>query len=72
MATAFTGLFTLATFVLFLLVGLSLPIIKNIWILSIDAQVNSYLPVTSIATQLKFGVWGICAYRSVVYITLCL
>lgn len=60
-----TALFTLVTFILFLLVALSLPIIKNIWLLSIHAKISSSLPVTSIATELKFGVWGFCAFRCV-------
>lgn len=60
-----TALFTFATFLLFLLVGLSLPIIKSVWLLSIHAKTNSTLPITSVATELKFGVWGFCAFRCV-------
>lgn len=56
-----TALFTLATFVIFLLVALSIPIIKSIWLFTIQAAVNPDAPTTSIATQLRFGIWGICA-----------
>ncbi|KAI0822232.1 hypothetical protein BC628DRAFT_1293096, partial [Trametes gibbosa] len=51
----------LASFVLFLLVGLSLPIIKSIYLFTIKFATNPSQPVTSVATQLRLGVWGICA-----------
>ena len=52
----------LASFILFLLVGLSVTIIKPIYIFRIQFQTNPNQPVTSIATDLRFGVWGVCAY----------
>ena len=52
----------LASFILFLLVGLSLTIIKPIYIFRIQFQTNPNQPVTSIATDLRSGVWGVCAY----------
>jgi len=51
----------LIEFLLFLLVGLSVPIIKSIYILGVNAQAQSGEPVTSVATTVRFGVWGICA-----------
>jgi hypothetical protein len=47
-------------FLLFLLVGLSLTIIKPIFLLSIRSTAIEQ-QLTSIATELKFGVWGVCA-----------
>ncbi|EJF57521.1 hypothetical protein DICSQDRAFT_129426 [Dichomitus squalens LYAD-421 SS1] len=52
----------LASFILFLLVGLSVTIIKSIYIFQIQFATNPDQPVTSIATDLQFGVWGVCAY----------
>ncbi|KAF9450093.1 hypothetical protein P691DRAFT_798552 [Macrolepiota fuliginosa MF-IS2] len=46
--------------ILLLLVGLSLPIIKPIYLLILESTAKGQ-PVTSIATQLRFGVWGVCA-----------
>jgi hypothetical protein len=47
---------------LFLLVGLSLPIIKSIIIINVSA-VNSVDPISNAITELQFGVWGVCALR---------
>jgi len=47
-------------FLLSLLVGLSLPIIKPIYLLRFYST-RTGQPVTSIATELRFGVWGACA-----------
>lgn len=49
----------LTVFLLFLLVGLSLPIIKSIIIIKVSA-VNSDDPVSNAITELQFGVWGVC------------
>jgi len=49
----------LAAFVLILLVALSLPIIKPIYLLSIQSVTTQ--PESDIATILDFGVWGVCA-----------
>lgn len=49
-------------FLLLLLVSLSLPIIKSIYILSVKSTTTGQ-PRTSIATELRFGVWGLCASR---------
>ncbi|KAI0653966.1 hypothetical protein C8Q70DRAFT_1031233 [Cubamyces menziesii] len=54
----------LASFILFLLLGLSLPIIKSIYLFTIQFATNPNLPATSIATRLRLGVWGICAYST--------
>jgi len=47
-------------FLLSLLVGLSLPITKPIYLLRFYS-VRTGQPDTSIATDLRFGVWGVCA-----------
>ncbi|KAJ7459817.1 hypothetical protein FB451DRAFT_1563524 [Mycena latifolia] len=47
-------------FLLSLLVGLSLPIIKPIYLLKFYST-RTGQPDTSIATELRFGVWGVCA-----------
>ncbi|KAI6152488.1 hypothetical protein BKA82DRAFT_4111644 [Pisolithus tinctorius] len=49
----------LTAFILSLLVGLSLTIIKSIYLIKI-AAVNSVDPVSNAATSLVFGVWGVC------------
>ncbi|KAJ7095909.1 hypothetical protein B0H15DRAFT_78171 [Mycena belliarum] len=47
-------------FLLSLLVGLSLPIIKPIYLLRFYST-RAGQPNSSIATELRFGVWGVCA-----------
>ncbi|KAL0072563.1 hypothetical protein AAF712_000326 [Marasmius tenuissimus] len=56
----FCVLFLTSTFVLLLLVGLSLTIIKPIYLVRVYS-VRTGQPATSIATELRFGVWGVCA-----------
>ncbi|KAE9400680.1 hypothetical protein BT96DRAFT_1018683 [Gymnopus androsaceus JB14] len=51
----------LAAFVLLLLVGLSLPIIHPVYIIQVFAP-STNQPATSSASELRFGVWGVCAY----------
>ena len=48
-------------FVLFLLIALSLPLIKTIYLFEINFKSQANQPPTSIATNLRFGVWGFCA-----------
>lgn len=50
----------LFAFVLYLLPALSLPIIKPIYLLQINFNTANQ-PPTSVATNLRFGVWGFCA-----------
>ncbi|KAK7691753.1 hypothetical protein QCA50_005154 [Cerrena zonata] len=57
----FAFLFLLASFVLFLLVAISIPIIKPIYLFIFDFGVQEGQPQTSIATDIRFGVWGFCA-----------
>lgn len=61
----FTGFCLFSAFVLFLFVALSLPIIKNVYLLQINGHPSSSLPTTSIGTELRFGVWGLCVTRFV-------
>ncbi|KAL9712081.1 hypothetical protein Ac2012v2_005157 [Leucoagaricus gongylophorus] len=50
----------LASCILLVLVGLSLPIIKSIYIISLRSTADG--PPTSVASSLRFGIWGVCAY----------
>jgi hypothetical protein len=52
----------LTAFILLVLVGLSMPIIKSICLVRLQADVRNE-PATSIVTELRFGVWGVCASR---------
>jgi len=56
-----TFLILFVAFLIFLLVGLSLPIIKTVYILKFSASPNKNQPQTDIASTLEFGVWGVCA-----------
>lgn len=50
-------------FVLLFLVSVSLPIIKAVYILALQAKgVEDLLP-TDVGTEVRFGVWGYCATR---------
>ncbi|KAJ6631519.1 hypothetical protein B0H10DRAFT_2299889 [Mycena sp. CBHHK59/15] len=48
-------------FLLSLLIAVSLPILKPIYLLRFFSVANNGQPATSIATELRFGVWGVCA-----------
>jgi len=48
------------SFLLSLLIALSLPIVKQIYLLRVTSTVQGQ-PATSLATELRFGVWGVCA-----------
>ncbi|KAF8891853.1 hypothetical protein BD779DRAFT_1670797 [Infundibulicybe gibba] len=50
----------LTAFILLLLVSISLPILKPVYILAFKSTATGQ-PATSIATELRFGVWGVCA-----------
>jgi len=56
-----TFLLLFIAFLIFLLVALSTPIIKTVYLLKITASTNPNQPATSIATVLEIGVWGLCA-----------
>lgn len=61
MAAAIAFIAALSAFVLYLLAALSLPIIKPIYLLQINFKTGADQPATSVATNLRFGVWGFCA-----------
>jgi hypothetical protein len=61
LSLAAVGLLFIA-FLLLLLVGLSLPLIKPVYIMELKGLPQDQ-PATSIATRLQFGVWGVCASR---------
>ena len=54
-----------AAFLLQLLVALSLPIIKPVYLLAVVSATRDRIVPTAIATELRFGVWGYCATRYV-------
>jgi hypothetical protein len=56
-----TGFLLFGAFLHFLFVALSLPIIKSIYLLEISSQTSQIQ--TTVATRLRFGVWGFCASR---------
>jgi len=56
-----TAVALFAAFLLLLLVSLSLPLIKSIYILEISANLPTGTPPSSIATAIRFGLWGYCA-----------
>ena len=58
-----TSSLLLTEFLFFLLVALSVPIIKSIYILGLNAHVQPGQPATSVASKLRFGVWGLCSFR---------
>ncbi|KAF8627663.1 hypothetical protein AX15_004354 [Amanita polypyramis BW_CC] len=53
----------LAAFVPLLLVAISLPIVKFIYILAL--QTTTQVQTTTVATELRLGVWGICAANAI-------
>ncbi|PPQ84263.1 hypothetical protein CVT26_011855 [Gymnopilus dilepis] len=55
-----------ASFVLFLLVSLSLTIIKPIYLLVLRSTIQER-EVLSLATELRFGVWGVCANGDAIF-----
>ncbi|KLO13665.1 pali-domain-containing protein [Schizopora paradoxa] len=55
------GLLLLVSFILLLLVAISLPIVKSVYLLSVTSGTVSKIIPTNVATQLRFGVWGYCA-----------
>lgn len=50
-------------FVLLLLVAISLPIVKAVYLFTLQAKDAEDLLPTSIGTEVRFGVWGYCATR---------
>lgn len=53
----------LIAFVLLLLVSISLPIVKAVYLFTLQAKDAEDLQPTSIGTEVRFGVWGYCATR---------
>ncbi|KAF9047466.1 hypothetical protein BJ165DRAFT_1466383 [Panaeolus papilionaceus] len=56
-----TSFLLACAFIVFLLVSLSLPIIKPIYLLVFKASTVAPQAPLSIATELRFGLWGVCA-----------
>lgn len=54
-------LFLLTAFILLLLVALSVPITRSVYLLKVTAALNPGQPSTDIASILRFGCWGVCA-----------
>lgn len=57
------GFLLFGAFIIFLLVGICMPIIKAIYLFEIQAVPADGQPETSIGTQIRFGVWGLCITR---------
>ncbi|PCH35592.1 hypothetical protein WOLCODRAFT_59049, partial [Wolfiporia cocos MD-104 SS10] len=53
-------------FLLYLLVALSLPIIKSIYLFSIHFNEEDGDVESAVATELRFGVWGLCAILDII------
>lgn len=60
MFAIFTPLLLFIAFILLLLVSLSIPIIKTIYLFSLSAHVSSSLLHSGVSAGVKFGVWGYC------------
>ncbi|KAF8070397.1 hypothetical protein FPV67DRAFT_1487224 [Lyophyllum atratum] len=58
--SAVSCILLIGAFVLLLLVAISLPILKPVYLLSVKSTVTGEVP-SSVATELRFGVWGLCA-----------
>jgi hypothetical protein len=61
MISAIAPFLLFVAFLLLLLVSLSVPIIKSIWLFSLTADVSSSLFKASASATLHFGVWGYCS-----------
>ncbi len=59
-AHIFVFIALVSAFVLYLLVALSLPIIKAVYLFQLNFTAANQ-PPTTVATNLRFGVWGFCA-----------
>lgn len=59
-ASVTTFIILFCAFVLYLLVALSLPVIKAVYLFQLNFT-SANQPPTSIATNFRFGVWGFCA-----------
>ncbi|OCH86085.1 hypothetical protein OBBRIDRAFT_797529 [Obba rivulosa] len=59
-----TCFFLLSSFVLFLLVGISTPIVKSIYLFNLQFTPSGDQPVTSVGTDVRFGAWGACIYSA--------
>ncbi|KAI0647186.1 pali-domain-containing protein [Trametes meyenii] len=60
MLAAITPLFLFVAFLLLLLVSLSLPIIKSIFLFRLVANSSASFLDSSASGQVRFGVWGYC------------
>lgn len=60
MLAAITPLLVFTAFLLLLLVSLSIPIIKTIYILRLTAYVGASVLDASAQAVARFGVWGYC------------
>jgi len=59
-AAALTPVLVFLAFLLLLLVSLSVPIIKSIYLFRLSANVSSSLFRSGVSGSVKFGVWGYC------------
>jgi len=48
-------------FLLLLFVSVSLPIFKPVYLFTLNGVTNPSQPETIVATEIRFGIWGLCA-----------
>ncbi len=63
-----TGILFLTACILLLLVSLSVPIIKPVYLFAFLGVPGANEPATLTATQLRFGIWGFCATKCVLFL----
>lgn len=60
MIAAIAPFLLFVAFILLLLVTLSVPIIKTIWLFTLSADVSTSLFKSSASAVIHFGMWGYC------------
>jgi hypothetical protein len=60
MLAALTPVLLFAAFILLLLISLSVPIIKSIYLFKLSAHVSAGVIDSAVSGDVKFGVWGYC------------
>jgi hypothetical protein len=60
MLPALTPVLLFAAFILLLLISLSVPIIKTIYLFKLSAHVSAGIIDSAVSGEVKFGAWGYC------------
>ena len=61
MLAKLASLFFFVAFLLLLLVSLSVPIIKSLYLFQLSADASSSLLDSHASASVRFGVWGYCS-----------